>query len=161
MSLNRYLKSHTLQFHSVYQSDTVFLIILCKDNASERNGSLLANCRAQLILCKDNASERNGSLLANCRAQLILCKVTENVSLGVHTHSLPVYTYYCFLPERPAVAPMATCAVQSRPLCRSAWPPCRGSCRRFSGRCGLWLRRSPPRAGCPLWCGRRASRMSA
>ena len=31
MSLNRYLKSHTLQFHSVYQSDTAFLIILGKD----------------------------------------------------------------------------------------------------------------------------------
>lgn len=31
MSLNRYLKSHTLQFHSVYQSDTAFLIILAKD----------------------------------------------------------------------------------------------------------------------------------
>lgn len=32
MSLNRYLKSHTLQFYSVYQSDTAFLIILAKDN---------------------------------------------------------------------------------------------------------------------------------
>ena len=32
MSLNRYLKSHTLQFHSVYQSDTAFLIIPGKDN---------------------------------------------------------------------------------------------------------------------------------
>lgn len=32
MSLNRYLKSHTLQFHSVYQSDTAFLIIRDKDN---------------------------------------------------------------------------------------------------------------------------------
>ena len=31
MSLNRYLKSHTLQFHSVHQSDTVFLIIRRKD----------------------------------------------------------------------------------------------------------------------------------
>ena len=31
MSLNRYLKSHTLQFHSVYQSDTAFLIILIKE----------------------------------------------------------------------------------------------------------------------------------
>ena len=31
MSLNRYLKSHTLQFHSVYQSDTAFLIIRGKD----------------------------------------------------------------------------------------------------------------------------------
>ena len=30
MSLNRYLKSHTLQFYSVYQSDTAFLIILTK-----------------------------------------------------------------------------------------------------------------------------------
>ena len=29
-------------------------LILCKDNASERNVSLLANCRVQLILCKDN-----------------------------------------------------------------------------------------------------------
>ena len=28
----------------------------------------------QLILCKDYASERNESLLSNCRAQLILCK---------------------------------------------------------------------------------------
>lgn len=27
MSLNRYLKSQTLQFYSVYQSDTAFLII--------------------------------------------------------------------------------------------------------------------------------------
>ena len=27
--------------------------ILCKDYASERNESLLSNCRAQLILCKD------------------------------------------------------------------------------------------------------------
>ena len=31
MSLNRYLKSRTLQFYSVYQSDTTFLIILGKD----------------------------------------------------------------------------------------------------------------------------------
>lgn len=29
--------------------------ILYKDNASERNVSLLANCRVQLILYKDNA----------------------------------------------------------------------------------------------------------
>ena len=36
MSLNRYLKSHTLQFYSVYQSDTTFLIIRGKDNASLR-----------------------------------------------------------------------------------------------------------------------------
>lgn len=31
MSLNRYLKSRTLQFYSVYQSDTAFLIILGKE----------------------------------------------------------------------------------------------------------------------------------
>ena len=28
----------------------------------------------QLILCKDNANERNENLLSNCRVQLILCK---------------------------------------------------------------------------------------
>ena len=29
--------------------------ILCKDNASERNVSLLTDCQVQLILCKDKA----------------------------------------------------------------------------------------------------------
>ena len=52
----------------------MILHFLCKDYASERNESLLSNCRAQLILCKDYASERNESLLSNCRTQLILCK---------------------------------------------------------------------------------------
>ena len=28
----------------------------------------------QLILCKDNANERNENLFSNCRVQLILCK---------------------------------------------------------------------------------------
>jgi len=46
----------------------------CKDNANERNESLLSNCRVQLIFCKDNANERNESLLSNCRVQLIFCK---------------------------------------------------------------------------------------
>ena len=41
-------------------------LILYKDNASERNVSLLTNCRVQLILCKDNAN----------RMQNIFCKVT-------------------------------------------------------------------------------------
>ncbi len=41
-------------------------LILCKDNASERNVNLLANCRVQLILYKDNAN----------RMQNIFCKVT-------------------------------------------------------------------------------------
>ena len=38
MSLNRYLKSHTLQFYSVYQSDTAFLIIRRKDNEFQTKG---------------------------------------------------------------------------------------------------------------------------
>ena len=53
-------------------------VLVCKDNASERNVSLLTNCRVQLILCKDNASERNVSLLTNCRVQLIFCKDNAN-----------------------------------------------------------------------------------
>lgn len=43
-------------------------LTLCKDNASERNVSLLANCRVQLILYKDNANQ----------IQNIFCKVTKN-----------------------------------------------------------------------------------
>ena len=39
----------------------------------------------QLILCKDNANERNENLFSNCRVQLILCKsnkkwVNEQIS---------------------------------------------------------------------------------
>ena len=49
-------------------------LILYKDNANERNESLLSNSRVQLILCKDNANERNESLLSNSRVQLILYK---------------------------------------------------------------------------------------
>ena len=45
-----------------------------KDNANERNESLLSNSRVQLILYKDNANERNESLLSNSRVQLILYK---------------------------------------------------------------------------------------
>ena len=30
--------------------------------------------------CKDNANERNESLLSNCRVQLICCKDTKNIS---------------------------------------------------------------------------------
>ena len=29
---------------------------MCKDNANERNVSLLTNCRVQLILCKDKGN---------------------------------------------------------------------------------------------------------
>ena len=62
MSLNRYLKSHTLQFYSVYQSDTAFLIILCKDNANrEQNhqACLYVMPRCRLSYCKDNANWHN------------------------------------------------------------------------------------------------------
>ncbi len=34
-------------------------LILCKDNANERNESLLSYCRMQLILCKDKPIIRN------------------------------------------------------------------------------------------------------
>ena len=33
------------------------MLIFCKDNANERNESLLSNCRMQLILCKDNKKD--------------------------------------------------------------------------------------------------------
>ena len=35
----------------------IFMLIFCKDNANERNESLLSNCRMQLILCKDNKKD--------------------------------------------------------------------------------------------------------
>lgn len=35
------------------------LIIFCKDNANERNESLLSNCRVQLFFCKDTTFPRN------------------------------------------------------------------------------------------------------
>ena len=37
----------------------------CKENANERNVSLLTDCRVQLFFCKDYASECNESLLSN------------------------------------------------------------------------------------------------
>ena len=36
----------------------------------------IAASRAQPVFCKDNANERNESLLSHCRVQLILCKDT-------------------------------------------------------------------------------------
>ena len=33
------------------------MLIFCKDNANERNESLLSNFRMQLILCKDNKKD--------------------------------------------------------------------------------------------------------
>ena len=53
MSLNRYLKSHTLQFHSVYQSDTAFLIIRCKDTVEDGyNGFLVPIKDSQAVADK-------------------------------------------------------------------------------------------------------------
>ena len=52
-------------------------LVLCKDNASERQVSLLTVARVQLVLCKDNASEWQVSLLTVARVQLILCKDTK------------------------------------------------------------------------------------
>ena len=37
-----------------------YSLIGCKDNANERNVSLLTNCRVQLIFCKDNTNKRIG-----------------------------------------------------------------------------------------------------
>ena len=50
--------------------------VLFKNSASEGNESLLSNCRAQPVLFKNSASERNESLLSNCRAQPVLLKKT-------------------------------------------------------------------------------------
>ena len=60
-------------------------IIFCKDNANERNVSLLTNGRVQLIFCKDNANERNVSLLTNCRVQLIFCKDNAKIANSLYT----------------------------------------------------------------------------
>lgn len=49
MSLNRYLKSHTLQFYSVYQSDTAFLIIHRKEDREQLKGSTGNDKLANLI----------------------------------------------------------------------------------------------------------------
>ena len=51
----------------------------------------------QLILCKDNANERNENLFSNCRMQLILCKDTtksrESVRNEVKSFSHSLKTY--------------------------------------------------------------------
>ena len=60
-----------------------FLSVECfaKIMQIECRTSSLLECYAemQLILCKDNANERNESLLSNCRVQLILCKDKKNI----------------------------------------------------------------------------------
>ena len=56
--------------------------VLFKNSASERNESLLSNCRAQPVLFKNSASERNESLLSNCRAQPVLFKNQKSLRLA-------------------------------------------------------------------------------
>ena len=66
----------------------------CKKNsASERNESLLSDCRAQPVLCKNSASEGNESLFSNCRAQPVLFKNSAsegNESLFSNCRAQPV-----------------------------------------------------------------------
>ena len=45
-----------------------------KDNANERQKSMLLVVRVQLVLYKDNANERQKSLLLFARVQLVLYK---------------------------------------------------------------------------------------
>ena len=47
--------------------------VLCKDSASERNESLLLNCRAQPVLCKDNTNYSMNKIKAQ-----IKCKKTPS-----------------------------------------------------------------------------------
>ena len=54
-------------------------LILSKDNANERQKSLLLFARVQLILSKDNANERQKSLLMFARVPLIPTKVYKNI----------------------------------------------------------------------------------
>ena len=60
-----------------------FLSVECfaKIMQIECRTSSLLECYAemQLILCKDNANERNESLLSDCRVQLILCKDKKKI----------------------------------------------------------------------------------
>ena len=51
----------------------------CKDNANERNESLLSNCRVQLIFCKDNANERNVSCLQIAECSLSSAKINRKL----------------------------------------------------------------------------------
>lgn len=73
MSLNRYLKSHTLQFHSVYQSDTAFLII---HTAKIRYFTHYGCCDTTLFLCHPSfltkKKQSHGNLTRSYRATLIL-----------------------------------------------------------------------------------------
>ena len=107
MSLNRYLKSHTLQFYSVYQSDTTFLIILhsvyqsdtafliirCKDNTNRVKYKVKTkfstfNSEVQAILYKDTKNSQNmtkeGQTISDYTPVMAVLHVTRQV------HSWPM-----------------------------------------------------------------------
>ena len=53
----------------------VWIMRFCKKNsASERDESLLSDCRAQPVLCKNSASECDETMFSDCRAQPVLFK---------------------------------------------------------------------------------------
>ena len=52
----------------------------CNSKRGKHSFTILDTAEPKLILCKDNANERNESLLSHCRAQLILCKNKQNIS---------------------------------------------------------------------------------
>ena len=60
--------------------------VLCKDSASERNESLLLNCRAQPVLCKDNTNYSMNKIKAQ-----IKCKKTPPHQLPGSHPPLPLY----------------------------------------------------------------------
>ncbi|RGW64977.1 hypothetical protein DWV60_13975 [Segatella copri] len=51
-----------------------------------------------LNFCKDNANERNESLLSNCRVQFILCKDTHILQKSLYLVSGRCYHYRRFIP---------------------------------------------------------------
>ena len=53
----------------------------CNGKEGKRSFTALDTAEPKLILFKDNANERNESLLSNSRVQLILCKDTHNPPL--------------------------------------------------------------------------------
>ena len=75
-------------------------VISYKNSASERNESLLSNCRTQPVLFKNSASEGNESLLSKCRAQPVLFKNSaseRNESLLSNYRAQPVLLKKTFL----------------------------------------------------------------
>ena len=90
-----YLQFSAIDAAVIFICYTCLNLIFCKDNANERNGSLLLNSRVQLIFSKDNANERNESLLLNSRMQLIFCKDNANwLQCKTFSFVFMTFTYY-------------------------------------------------------------------